>query len=239
MSGVTQDRFLGGRLGVRQPESGFRSGLDAVMLAAAVPARAGDNILELGSGAGVASLCLASRVAGCDVIGVEIDTALVELANANARENTLAARFVAGDVFDLPSELRRDFTHVLCNPPFHGDAGETSPDESRARALQDNGRLADWLTTGLKRTVSNGTFTAIVRADRMGEALQVLPQTGLSIFPLWPKPGVPARRVIMTVRKDSRAPQALLPGLVLHESNGAYSEKADAILRDGKALDLD
>ncbi|HEY2071448.1 MAG TPA: DUF2007 domain-containing protein [Rhizomicrobium sp.] len=230
------DRFLGGRITIRQPEQGFRSGLDAVMLAAAVPARDGDTTLELGAGVGVASLCLAARVEGCAVTGVEIDAALTERATANAFANDLVATFVTADVFALPAELRRDFTHVFCNPPFHGADGETSPDAARARALQDDGKLADWLTTGLKRTISNGTFTAILRADRLAEALAALPDRGVTLFPLWARAGEPAKRVILRVAKDSRAPLAMLPGLVLHESNGDYTDAADDVLREGGAL---
>jgi tRNA1(Val) A37 N6-methylase TrmN6 len=232
-----EDRFLGGRVSMQQPEAGFRSGLDAVMLAAAVAAHTGDTVLELGSGAGVASLCLAARVEDCDIVGVEIDAALTDMANANAHMNGATARFVCADVFALPQELKRDFSHVFCNPPFHGD-GESSPDASRALALQDGGRLGDWLALGLKRTISNGTFTTIIRADRLGEALTALPAAGLTIFPLWPKADAEAKRLILSVAKDSRAPLRILPGLVLHESNGGWTPGADEVLSDGKGIDL-
>ena len=169
---------------VRQRRDGFRAGLDAVMLAAAVPAKPGKTILELGAGAGTASLCLASRALGVSIIGVEIDAALAALANENAKSNGVDARvrIAAGDVFDLPKELRRDFAHVFCNPPFHDDNGEVSPDASRDRALRDKGKLCDWIELGLKRVESGGTFTAIVRADRLSEALARLPERGVSLF---------------------------------------------------------
>ena len=236
---VNADEFLGGRILVRQPERGFRSGLDAVTLAAAVPAKSGDRVLELGSGAGVASLCLAARVSMCDVTGVEIDPSLVQLANENADANELSTRvrFVAADIAHLPGELRHEFDHVFCNPPFHGDNGERSSDEKRARATHA-GDLRDWLRVGLKRTVSNGTFTMILRADRLGEAIEALGSDGLSIFPLWPKQGEPAKRVILQVRRNARAPLRLLAGLVLHQPNGRPTRGAGAILRDGAALDL-
>lgn len=228
---MSEDRFLGGRVAVRQPATGFRAGLDAVMLAAAVPARDGDDVLELGAGVGTASLCLAARVR-CSVVGVEIDPVLTRLAEENARG--AAARFVQGDVFDLPPELKRDFAHVFCNPPFH--EGEASPDPARDKALRDEGRLGDWLELGLRRT--SGTFTTIVRADRLGEALARLPARGVAIFPLWPRAGTAAKRVLLQARKGSGAALALLPGLVLHEVDGRYTEAADAILRDGGALKI-
>jgi tRNA1(Val) A37 N6-methylase TrmN6 len=232
------ETFLDGRVRVAQPGTGFRAGLDAVMLAAAVPAKAGERVLELGAGAGTASLCLTARVPGAAVTGVEIDGALVELARTNAAENGMGARFLAADVFALPPELRVDFDQVFCNPPFHGE-GRASPDAGRAGALMDGGRLLDWLRLGLQRTVSGGFFTAILRADRLNEALGALPQRGVVAFPLWPREGVPAKRVIVQARKGARAPFLLLPGLVLHADGGAWTPQADAVLRRGDALALD
>lgn len=238
MEGLTRDRFLGGRVSVTQTGTGFRSGLDAVMLAAAVPAYEEEQILELGSGAGTASLCLAARVPGCTIWGLERDAALVNLANANAEANGMEARvhFLAGDALACPRELRHDFAHVFCNPPFHGDEGQVSPDATRAAALNDESRLGDWLRAGLKRTASGGSFTAILRADRLGEALAALPHRGTLVLPLWPKAGEAAKRVIVQTRKGARSLLGFLPGLVLHQADGRYTAEADSILRDGAGL---
>jgi tRNA1Val (adenine37-N6)-methyltransferase len=208
------------------------------MLAAAVPAQSDDSVLELGSSTGAASLCLAARVPDSTITGAEIDADLVSLANENAAMNAMAdrVRFIQADVLKLPSELRTAFDHVFCNPPFHHSEAERSPDNSRARALQDSGDLSDWLETGVKRTASNGSFTMILRADRLGEALGALPEHGVSIFPLWPKRDAPAKRVLIHLQLGKRTPFALLPGLVLHEVDGRYTPEADAVLRDGAPL---
>jgi len=237
---ITEDRFLGGTVVVRQRKDGFRAGLDAVMLAAAVPAAAGDEVLELGSGAGTASLCLAARVAGLRVVGAEIESTLVSLSNQNATANGMGDRvvFVTVDALDLPPDMKRDFDHVMCNPPFHA-GGDVSPDELRAGALHDEGgELAEWLIVGVKRTAPGGTFTAILRSDRMGEALAALPPTGVSVYPLHPHAGEAARRVIVQVRKASRAPLQMLHGLVLHNADGTYTAEADAVLRGERGLAL-
>jgi tRNA1(Val) A37 N6-methylase TrmN6 len=241
VSTPTDDRFLGGRVIVRQLPHGFRAGLDAVMLAAAVPARNGDEALELGAGAGTASLCLAARVPEISIFGVEIDEALVRLASDNAIANGAEPRvhFVSGDAFDLPGKLRRDFAHVFCNPPFHDERGEVSPDLGRDTALRDRGKLGDWMELGLRRTMSDGTFTTIIRADRLGEAMSRLPERGVATLPLWPREGRAAKRVILQVRKGSGAPPALLSGLTLHNADGTYTAEADAVLRGGASLALD
>jgi tRNA1Val (adenine37-N6)-methyltransferase len=229
--------FLDGRVKAAQPETGFRSGLDAVMLAAAVPAGAGQSALELGAGSGTASLCLAARVSGVTIIGVELNEGLAALARDNAAANGADCRFVAADIFALPPELKCDFDQVLANPPFHGE-GQVSPDPARAAALMDDGKLGDWLKLGLQRAVSGGFFTAILRADRLNQALAVLPERGLCAFPLWPRLGEAPKRVIAQVRKGSNAPFALLPGLVLHRDDGSWTPEADAVLRRGSALAL-
>lgn len=229
--------FLDGRIIAAQPQDGFQSGSDAVFLAAAVPARAGEETLELGAGSGVASLCLEARVPGVLITGVERDAELAALANRNAQANKAKAHFLSADIFALPPELKRDFDQVFANPPFHGE-GQVSPDAARAAALMDDGRLADWLKLGLQRTVSGGYFTAILRADRLNEALAALPEKGVAAFPLFPRAGEAPRRVIVQARKGSRAPFALLAGLVLHQPDGAWTPEADAILRRGTALAL-
>lgn len=230
--------FLDGRVWVGQAQEGFRSGTDAVLLAAAVPARPGQSALELGAGTGGVSLCLTARVQGLSLTGVEIDPDLVALASANAAHNGFQARFIAADIFDLPPPLRRDHDLVFCNPPFH-EGGQISPDPSRARALTDAGTLGAWLRTGLQRTVSGGFFTTIIRADRAPEALAALGQRGVHLLPLWPRAGMAAKRAILLARKGSRAPFCLLPGLVLHEADGRYTDAAEAILRDGGALAME
>jgi tRNA1(Val) A37 N6-methylase TrmN6 len=238
--GGRADSFLDGRICAQQPESGFRSGTDAVLLAAAVPARKNGSLLELGSGAGIASLCVASRVPDCRITGIEISAALVERAEHNARRNHMETRisFACADALDLPREFRRDFDHVFLNPPFHRTEGMRSPRGERARALRDEGRLGEWLVTGLKRVCARGTLTIIMRADRLDEALRVLPSRGMRVLPLWPRAGEAAKRIVLQIRKNTRAPLALFPGLVLHEDDGRYTRTAEDILRGRASLAL-
>lgn len=232
------DQFLGGRIIVRQPLEGFRSGLDAVMVAASVPAGKGDEILELGSGVGVASLCIAARVEGCRISGVELVPELVEAACANVAANRMEARvcFEQGDVFQAAHVQRRQFDHVFCNPPFYGSEGIPSRSRERVLALDDAGRFCDWLGEGLRRVREGGTLTAIVPPDRLSDVLRTLPPRGVAILPLWPRAKSPAKRLIVQTVKNSRAPLLVLPGLVLHDEVGRYTDGADAVLRHAGSL---
>src|SRR6266480_3222587 len=64
---VAEDAVLGGKLRLKQPRSGHRVGHDAILLAAACPARAGERVVDLGAGVGAAGLALAHRVEGTEV----------------------------------------------------------------------------------------------------------------------------------------------------------------------------
>jgi tRNA1(Val) A37 N6-methylase TrmN6 len=237
----TQGHLLGGRVRYAQPRSGFRSGIEPVLLGASIPARAGDRILEGGCGAGATLLCLAARVAGVHALGIEQDPVLVALARQNATANGWQdLRFIATDIASLPAGDA--FDHACANPPYHRAAGTPSPDASRRIAKQaTEGTLALW-TTALARSLRpRGTLTFTLPAAALPAAVAAFVAAGCTptaMLPLWPKPGQPAKLLLLRGIKGSRTPFRVLPGLLLHTPNGAFTPEADAILRGGAPLAL-
>lgn len=242
---TSQDALLGGRLLLRQPVAGFRAAIDPLFLAAAVPAGPGETVLDLGSGVGTAALAVLTRLPGARASGLEIDPGLAGLAEENARANGLDAAFeaVVGDVRLSGEALGpRVFDQVCCNPPHvEAGSGTRSGDAARDRAKQEGeAGLADWLTAALRHLRPKGSLTLVHRADRLEALLAGLSGRAgeIALFPLWPAAGRPAKRVLLRARKATRGPTRLLPGLVLHQADGAFTAEANAVLRDGAALDL-
>jgi len=247
---VTDDGFLGGRLQVLQPEKGYRAGIDAVILAASIPAKAGDLVLDIGAGVGVASLCLAARCSGVNVTGLEIQHKLAEAALENARRNCLDTRVtvVQGSISEKAAILADkdvaygSFDHVITNPPFYNaEKVWNSPDDSKAAAhALENVSLEEWLRVTCAMAKPKGTVTVIHRADALPDLLKgVEGKLGsLIAFPLWPSAGREANRVLLQGIKGSRAPFRLAKGLLLHGDDGGFTAEADAILRNGVALPL-
>lgn len=246
MSGLTRDLFLGGRLAVSQPEAGYRAGIDPVLLAAAVPASAGQSVLELGCGVGVASLCLAVRVPGLRLTGVERQPAYAELARHNAGANGVALDIVTGDIAALPAPLRAaGFDHVIANPPYYRrDRGTAALDAGREAALGEETPLATWLDTASRRLAPGGRLTLIQRAERLAEVLALCDTRlgSVEVLPLAPRVGRPAKLVLLRARKGGRAAFRLHFPIILHEGarherdGDSYSPAVSAVLRQGAAL---
>lgn len=240
MTDTRIDGFLGGRLQIAQPVRGYRAGADAVMLAAAVPARRGEAVLELGCGAGVASLCLGARVTGLTQCGLERDPAMADLARDNAVRNDLPLAVTTGDLAEMPGALRAlSFDHALMNPPFFRGA---SPAENTGRqaARHEDTPLHLWLSTGLRRLAPGGTLTVIHLAERLDAVLAALsgPAGAIAVLPIAARQGREAGRVIVQARKGARAPLRLLAPLIMHEKPAHEADEQDLspqaqhILRD-------
>ena len=173
MSPLREDGFLGGRLRIAQPVRGYRAGADAVMLAAACPARAGESVLELGCGAGVAMLCLALRVPGIALSGLEVQAEYADLARRNAAANGIPARIHEGDLTEMPAELRAvAFDHVIANPPYF-TAGTTAPETGRGLARHEVTPMAAWIDAALRRL--RGLFVQLQAGHLLDALLRVLP----------------------------------------------------------------
>jgi tRNA1(Val) A37 N6-methylase TrmN6 len=244
--GTSEDAVLGGRLVLRQPLRGHRFGHDAILLAAAVPAQAGERAVELGAGVGAAGLALARRIDGLGLTLVEIDPALTALAQENATRNGLArhVRAICLDVaapavaFAAAGLTPESADHVLMNPPFNAPQNQ-SPDPGRrvARTATDE-TLTIWLHAAARLLRPAGVVTLIWRADGLAEVLAALAAEfgAVSVLPIHPKPGIAAIRVLVRAARGRGRPLSLLPGFVLADADGKPSAAAEAVLRDGAVL---
>jgi tRNA1(Val) A37 N6-methylase TrmN6 len=239
--GVTEDFLLGRKLRLRQPERGFRANVDSVLLAAAIESAPGMRLMEAGCGAGAALLCAAFLSRETHFIGVERESALVELARQNAKLNGLEARISIeqGDV--LAGDGRR-FDGVFVNPPFDDAVRSQKPAAARAHAYLTEAPIDVWIRRLADRLNGGAALTLIHRAHRLGDILASLAGRlgDVRVLPIRPLAGAPAKRILVRARKGSRAPLILLDGLDLQETpNGGYTKAADAILCGETQIDWD
>jgi len=248
--GLTEDGFLNGRLRILQPQKGFRAGIDSVFLAATVPCQPGETVFEAGIGTGVASLCLASRVKGIHITGVEVSGRYAMIGEQNAIKNGFGSniRFIHGDV---KQAMRRDlaewpehgtFSHAFANPPFFDDNKITKSPVSLKSVANGFGPqdLQVWVKVLATMVTLRGTVTFVHRAEALGQLLTAMEGKfgDIRIAPLHAREGMAATRVIVQGVKGTKGPLQLLPGLILHNSGNEFTTEANAILRDGMAWQL-
>ena len=250
---VTSDTLLGGRVALQQPAAGYRVAIDPVLLAAAVPASDGERALDVGCGVGAGALCLASRMTGLHVTGIEVDRAFAQLAKDNAALNRLEERLdvLVGDFERPPPKLSpKSFDHVFANPPFFEQGAHQQP-VSRARAqatVEGATGLEAWLDFCARMVRPGGSISVIHRPERLAQILGslALARAGnIIVYPLWshnPFSGArtkkTANRIIVQATAEHGGPLRIAAGMILHDDDGSYSHGADRVLRGGAALAL-
>jgi tRNA1(Val) A37 N6-methylase TrmN6 len=244
----TEDAFLGGQLRLRQPKSGHRAGHDAMLLAAATPARPGDRVVDFGAGVGAAGLAVARRVGGIQLVMVEIDEALAALARGNAASNAIAADVVVLDIgssteaFAAAGLAPDSCDIVLMNPPFNDSRRHrVSPDKAREIAhVATSVTLESWIHASRRILKSGGILTLIWRADGLAEVLAALDRGfgSLAILPVHADGKRPALRVLVRAVKGGKAPTQIHAGLVLNDESALPNKEVQEILAGKGVLPL-
>jgi tRNA1(Val) A37 N6-methylase TrmN6 len=246
MDDLSRDEFLGGRVRAWQPRRGYRAGVDPVWLAASVAAKPQQQVLELGCGVGVASLCLAARVPGVQLTGVELQPDYADLARRNAQENRAEMQVFTADLTALPADLREaQFDHVIANPPyFKRSDGSAADDQGRDTALAGATPLTDWVDVAARRCRPKGYVTFIQRIERVPELMSAMQARlgSLEVLPFLPRAGRAPQLFLIRGRNGGRADFRLHPGVVAHQGDVHHADGEDytplmrAVLRDGAGL---
>ena len=240
---------LNKRVQLHQAPDGFRTSMDSIMLAAACPVKAGQKVLDLGCGIGSAGLCVLFRVKEMTLLGVDIQADHIELAHKNATINDMAENsdFMCADIRNLTRDDIGAFDHVICNPPYK-EAGshKSSPSPAKAQAMghvDEDISLRSWIDCAWHHIKGQGSLTIVHEAGNCDSIIHALYSErggrrfgNIEIIPLYPKSGVAAKRVIIRAWKHKKSESSILAGITLHNQDGSYTNEADDILRDGKAL---
>lgn len=244
MCDYSRDYLLDKRVHIFQPLDGYRASTDAVLLSSLIDnVKKGDHILDVGSGTGAVSLCLAHRLQNEDIkiTGLEIQPRLAELSNLSAKENGFE-NFLTYCNCDIRNKIEGisncSFTHVITNPPY---ASRDLPSPNPGKALAHNHHdfsLSEWIAFCIKMLRPKGYFYMINRAEAVDEILSCIHNRlgGIKIIPLFSKEGQNAKRVMIIARKDDKTPTEILNGITVHDKQGAYTSQAHAVLREGKSF---
>lgn len=249
---TTLDAFHRGDFFVVQPaHGGHRSGMDAMMLAAAVPGSFAGRLADLGAGAGAAGLAVASRCPRSNVVLVERAPEVAALAAetirhpANARLQGRAGVLVADVALSGNARIAAGlddagFDFAIMNPPFNERRDRPTPDTSRREAhVMPPGMFESWIRTAAAIVKPRGGIALIARPQSLPDMLAALSGRfgGCRIVPVLPRADKAAIRVIVRGVRGSRQALSLEPPLILHPETGhAHAPRADAVCNGRASL---
>ncbi len=247
MDTVTQtiDVFHRGGFVLVQPARGaHRAGMDALVLAAALPAGFSGAVADFGAGAGGVGLAVANRCADARVTLVELSLEMADFArrtldhpvnaSAGGRLSVLIADAGAPASARAAAGLAdRSFDAVVMNPPFNATEDRASPNAARRLAhVAEDGLLDRWLRSAAAVLRPRGLLALIARPSSLAEILSALERRfgAIEIVPVHPTAERPAIRIVVRARLGSRAATSLAPPLVLHDrAGGPLTPRAEAI----------
>ena len=233
MASQTTDTFFGGKLRINQEAAGYRFSIDAVLLAHHVRPRAGEKLLDLGTGCGIIPLILAYRNPEITAIGIEIQHELADLAisnvNANHMRNRIAVlqldmRNLKPVMIDGPADV------VVCNPPYRSpNSGRLNPDTQRAIARHElKVSLIDVLETAHRVLRTSGRFLTIYPAQRIAELLFQMHLAGIEpkfMRTIHSRLEEKAKLILVGGTKGAQTGMTIGPSLIIYAEEGRYSEE--------------
>ena len=247
MRDFSKDSFLGGRIQVLQPKVGFRSSMEAVFLAASVPAKENQTILELGCGAGVVLMCLNHRIPNLSLYGVEIQKKYADLAQINLDKNSNVMTYHC-DIQNLPLEIKnKNFDHIITNPPFYKkNAGTPSAMLDKDLSLREQLNLNEWVKISAKRLKPGGMFTIIVGTERLPDIInEAINYFGnIRVKPISSRINENSNRVIIQMTKGVNGVFSLQSPLIVHQDKAiqknskCFTDDVRDILENSFALKI-
>lgn len=243
MENYTNDYLLDKKIKIFQPQNGYRASTDAVFLSSLLDDKLvhnGDSILDVGSGTGAISLCLASRLKhkNVNITGIDIQQDLVELSNFSAKSNCFDdfLNYIHTDIRQKTILPSGTFNFVITNPPY-SDHDMPSPNNSKKLAHNHQDfDLTGWIGFCLKMLKPKGYLLLINRAEAINEILISLQNKAgsIQILPMYSKQNQDAKRVVVIAQKTAKGITKILPPFYTHNQDGTYTPKAQSILRLGK-----
>lgn len=166
-------------LKIIQKTDGFCFGMDAVLLSGFAKAKAGERVLDLGTGTGIIPLLLSAKTEGEHFTGLEIQKEIFEMASRSVELNRLEDKIeiVHGDIKEASRIFgAASFDVVTTNPPYMNDAhGLKNPTEVKAISRHEVlCTLEDVVREGAKVLKPGGRFYIVHRPHRLIEILGMM-----------------------------------------------------------------
>ncbi|MGE5423160.1 MAG: tRNA1(Val) (adenine(37)-N6)-methyltransferase [Ignavibacteriales bacterium] len=229
----TLDDLVRGGLKVLQHRKGYRFSIDSVLLAHFAEARTDDKVMELGCGSGVVSILIAARQPACEIIGLEIQPALADMARRSIELNGLSdsIKVIHGDLRNPEVFLpKKKFSLVVANPPFWkmGEGKGNKDEENHIARHETQATLEDFINRAGSLLAVKGRLIMIHRAARIAEIMELCSRESLYLRRVrfvYPRSGADANLVLIEAQKGKKSETKVLSPLIVYGEDRKYTEE--------------
>ena len=225
-----------------QDSERFQFGIDAVLLAdfACKGLKAGESVIDLGTGTGIIPLLMAKGCEAAAFTGLEVQKDSADMAARSVALNALEGRIriINGDLKESEKLFpRHSFNVVTCNPPYmidaHGKGNEldalTIARHEVLCTLEDVVAAADSLLA------THGRFFMIHRPFRLPEIFSSLEKHKMEMKRMrliQPFARKEPNMVLIEARKNAKRRLTIEPPLVVRNDDGQYTAEIRQIYGD-------
>ena len=167
-------------LKIIQNVNGFCFGIDSVLLSDFAKNIKDDSIvLDLGTGTGIIPILLCGKTNLKEIIGVEIQEDVANMANRSSKLNNLEDRFkvLNANILNLDKYYEKNtFDVIITNPPYKKkNSGVINDDERKVISRHEiTASLEDFIKVAKDLLKDKGEFYMVHRPDRLVDILYLL-----------------------------------------------------------------
>ncbi len=219
-------------LKIIQDKEGFCFGIDAVLLANFAKVKKDARVVDLGTGTGIIPILLAGKSKAKEIIGIEIQEKVAQMANRSVYLNHLEdkVKILNADLNHLETILKKNEFHVVTsNPPYMHPDGLKNPNDQKAISRHEiKCTLEDVIKTASSFLMHHGKFFMIHRPTRLadiislGRAYKLEPK---EIQFIHPKVNKAPNLVLIQFTKAGKPELKILHPLYVYDENGEYTRE--------------
>ena len=237
------DLQIGGLKIIQNPQK-FCFGLDAVILANFATIKKGDFVVDFGTGTGIVPILIAGKTGASRIIGIEIQSDMVEMATRSVRMNRLEDRITIlhGDIRKVNHYIKDNSVDlVVSNPPYMNTGkGLVNPNSSKAIARHEiMCTLEDIISSAAKILKNGGRLAIIHRSNRLVDVLYAMRSRGIEpkrLRMVHPTVDRESNLFLVEGTKGGGTFLKVLKPLVIYDGDGNYTEEIHKIYYRGERM---
>ena len=221
-------------LKIIQNKNGFCFGIDAVLLSDfAKNIKKDSKVLDLGTGTGIISILLCGKTNLKEIVGVEVQEEVFDMACRSAKLNNLEDKFkvLNSNILDLEEKLQKNYYDVIVtNPPYKKQNTGIINDEAKKLISRHEvlANLEDFIRVSSKLLKDKGEFYMVHRPERL-----------VDIFNIMRKYKIEPKEVRLVFSNEVTAPKMVLvkgvrnggdylkfrENLYIYKEDGSYTDE--------------